>query len=81
MRNNAQQINDVHVDYLGYISLVWYRDIYLTGILIVKQVSAGELELINMTDALSSEVITHVHMCDNIGRVFTFHRRSFWLTT
>ena len=65
--------------------------LYLTGILIVKQhnldhmiitnnnsvsqVSAGELELINMTVALSSEEITQVHMCDNTGRVFTFPRR------
>ena len=47
---------------------------------IVSQVSAGELELINMTVALSSEEITHVHMCDNTGIVFTFHRRPFWLT-
>ena len=41
----------------------------------VSQVSAGELELINMTVALSSEEITYVHVCDNTGRVFTFHRR------
>ena len=47
----------------------------------VSQVSAGELELIDMTVALFSEEITHVHMYDNTGRVFTFHRRPFWLAT
>ena len=46
----------------------------------VSQVSAGELELSDMTVALLSEEITHVHMCDNTGRVFTFHRWPFGLT-